>query len=158
MTLALKTSRGMYFEEFEVGASLTTASRTITEADIETFAELTGDNNLIHVDAEYAAKTQFGQRIAHGMLILSIATGLVVQTGVMEGTIIAFREVAKMKFSNPVFIGDAIHAILMVKEVKSFPRLGGGQIGFDFVVKNQDGKTNGKGEWRLLMMSDPDKG
>lgn len=156
MALALQTNRGMYFEEFEVGASLTTASRTITEADIDNFAELTGDNNLIHLDAEYAAKTQFGQRIAHGMLVLSIATGLVVQTGVMEGTIIAFREIAKMKFSSPVFIGDSIHAILTVNEAKSFPRLGGGQISFDFVIKNQANKINGKGEWRLLMMSDPE--
>src|SRR5512134_1781691 len=103
------TPRGMYFEEFQVGQVIYSAGRTITESDIVAFAGLSGDFNQMHVDAEYSARTPFGQRVAHGLLVLSIASGLAVQTGVMEGTVIAFREVNDWKFIKPVFIGDTIH-------------------------------------------------
>ena len=72
---------GLYFEEFSVGQKVTTVGRTISEADIFNFAGLTGDFNQIHTDAAFASKTQFGQRIAHGLLGLSIATGLIMRTG-----------------------------------------------------------------------------
>src|SRR5215210_7875646 len=106
--------RGMYFEEFAVGQRVRTSSRTITEADIVSFAGLSGDFNQIHIDAEYAKSTPYGQRIAHGLLVLSIASGLGVQTGIMEGTILAFREIIEWKFVAPVFIGDTLHVDLEV--------------------------------------------
>lgn len=90
--------RGMFFEEFATGQKVSTASRTVTEADIVGFAGLSGDFNMIHVDAAYAKTTPYGQRIAHGLCVLSIASGLAVQTGVMDGTILAFREIAEWKF------------------------------------------------------------
>src|SRR5437870_4163650 len=83
------TSKGKYFDEFEIGASYTTASRTVTEADIVNFAGVSGDFNPLHTDESFARTTPFGTRIAHGMLVASIATGLANQSGLFEGTTIA---------------------------------------------------------------------
>jgi acyl dehydratase len=96
----------------------------------------------------------FGQRIAHGMLVLSVATGLAARLGFIEGTALAFRELT-WKFSQPVFFGDTIYMKATCKETKPMPRLGGGVVKFDVRVANQDGKTVQRGEWQLLMASRP---
>ncbi|MCJ7657852.1 MAG: hypothetical protein MUO67_01745, partial [Anaerolineales bacterium] len=85
--------RGMFFEEFEVGLKIITPGRTVTEADIVNFAGLSGDFYQLHTDAEYGKTTPFGQRIAHGVLVMSIATGLTARTRALEGTALAFREI-----------------------------------------------------------------
>ena len=74
---------------------------------------LSGDFNQIHMDAEYSAMTPAGRRVAHGLLVASIVSGLAVQTGVMEGTVQFFREISEWKFIKPVFIGDTVHAEMM---------------------------------------------
>ena len=84
--------RGLTYEEFEQGAIYKTQARTITEADVVAFAGFSGDFNPIHVDAESAKNSPFGQRIAHGMLTVAISTGLANLTGLMEGTTIALME------------------------------------------------------------------
>jgi len=147
--------RGMYFEEFAAGQTVITPGRTVTEADVVAFAGLSGDFNQLHTDAEFAKTTPFGQRVAHGLCVLSIVSGLAVQTGVMEGTVLAFREVSEWKFSQPVFIGDTIHAELQVVETKPLPRLGGGLIAIALNVKNQKGETVHRGKWQVLMASRP---
>lgn len=147
------SNQGMYFEEFEVGQRITSPGRTITEADVVTFAGLSGDSNTIHTDAEYAKGTPFGQRVAHGLLGVSIVSGLAMRTGIMEGTVIAFREIKNWKFSLPVFIGDTIHVIMEVKEKKAMPRLGGGQILLSLDVRNQDDQTVMKGIWTVLVQN-----
>ena len=68
--------KGMFFSEYEIGQKFTTGRRTVTEADVVAFAGLSGDFNPLHTDAVFAAQTPFGQRIAHGMLVVSISTGL----------------------------------------------------------------------------------
>ena len=146
--------RGMYFEEFAVGLRITTTGRTITETDIVQFSGLSGDFNQIHTDAVFAAGTVFGRRVAHGLLVLSIVSGLVVQSGFMEGTIMAFREVESWKFSRPVFIGDTIHVMAEVTDTKALPRLGGGAITLKLIVHNQDGETVQSGTWIALIASD----
>ncbi len=148
--------RGMYMEEFEVGQQVITAGRTVTEADIVTFAGLSGDFNQIHTDAAFSEAAPFGQRVAHGLLGLSIASGLAVQTGIMEGTVMAFREINNWKFIKPIFIGDTIHVELEVTETKLMPRLGGGLIVIILDVKNQDGETIMKGSWKALIASRPE--
>lgn len=145
--------RGRYFEAFEVGQELVTAGRTITEADIVTFAGLSGDYNQIHTDAVYAARDTFEQRVAHGLLVQSIATGLTVRSGLIEGTVLAFRELS-CKFSLPIFIGDTIHVELEVKETKALPRLGGGNVTIKYKVVNQEGKTVQRGNWVMLVKSE----
>lgn len=149
------SKRGLYFEEFEIGKKFTTAGRTVTEADIVSFAGLSGDYNSIHTDAEFAKTTPFEKRVAHGLLILSIVSGLANQTGFIEGTVLAFREIKKWKFSRPVFIGDTVHAEIEVMQTKAFPRLGGGTVELEFKVKTQDGEITMKGFWNALIQSRP---
>ncbi|NPA06313.1 MAG: dehydratase [Chloroflexi bacterium] len=148
--------RGWYFEDFQVGQQIVTAGRTVTEADIVAFAGLSGDYNQIHTDAEFAARTPFGQRIAHGLLVMSIASGLAAQTGFTEGTVIAFREIKDWKFAKPVYIGDTIHVEITITETKLLRRLGGGSVTFRLDVKNQRDETVMRGTWVVLMASRPD--
>ena len=144
--------RGLYFEDFEIGQIMQTAARTITETDVVNFAGLSGDFNRIHTDAVYAAQDTFGQRVAHGLLVQSIATGLAVQSGIIEGTVIAFRELS-CKFSLPVFLGDTIHVKIEITDTKAFRRLGGGNITMKYSVMNQDDKIVQRGDWVMLIKS-----
>lgn len=146
---------GLYFEEFFVGQKVTTVGRTVTEYDINTFAGLSGDYNQIHTDAEFSRKTPIGQRIAHGILGLSIASGLAMRTGILEGTVIVFREIAEWKFVKPIFINDTIHVDLEVKETKALPRIGGGSVTITLEVKNQNDEVCHRGIWVVLVMSKP---
>jgi 3-hydroxybutyryl-CoA dehydratase len=146
---------GLYFEEFSVGQKVVTAGRTLGEGDIFTFAGLTGDFNEIHTNAEFSKKTQFGQRIAHGLLGLSIATGLIMRTGLLEGTVLAFREINEWKFVKPFLIGDTVYAELNVTETKALPRIGGGSITAAIVVKNQGDEICQRGSLNLLVLSKP---
>ncbi len=147
--------RGMYFDEFQPGQRILTPGRTVTEADIVSFAGLSGDYNQIHVDAAYSAQAPFGQRVAHGLLVMSIASGLAMQTGVMEGTVLAFREINEWKFIKPVFIGDTVHAQLEVKETKDLRRIGGGSVTIEISVLNQKDDLIMKGVWTVLIASRP---
>ena len=150
--------RGMYFEDFEIGQQIVTAGRTITEADIMAFAGLSGDFNQLHTDAEFARQTPFGQRIAHGLLVTSIASGLAAQTGILEGTTIAFREISEWKFSKPVFIGDTVHVVLEVVDLKPARRLGGGVVSIKVDVRNQRDESVMRGVWAVIMASRPANG
>ena len=145
---------GRYFEEFEVGEALETPARTITETDVVIFAGLSGDYNPLHTDAEFAKETMFGERIAHGMLGLSIVSGLAWRTGFMEGTADALISV-ETKFRNPVKFGDTIRAKFEVRQKKEMMRLGGGFVTFNVVVLNQRDETIQKGDWTVLIRSAP---
>lgn len=153
--VTIPAQRGLWFEEFEVGQQIVTPGRTITEGDIVAFAGLSGDYNQIHTNAEFATKTPFGKRVAHGLLGLSIASGLAMRTGVLEGTVIAFREISNWKFTNPVYIGDTIHAVLHIIETKAIARLGGGSLAIEITVRNQRDQVTMKGTWIALVASKP---
>ena len=146
---------GLYFEEFNVGEKLTTEKRTVTEDDIMTFARVSGDDNRIHTDPEFSKTTIFGKQVAHGLLGLAIASGLAWQTGILDGTVIAFREVKEWKFIKPVFIGDTISVDLETIETKALPRIGGGSVTITLEVKNQNEEVCHRGVWTVLMMSRP---
>jgi acyl dehydratase len=154
MELLKYKPRGLYFEEYEIGYKSVTTGRTITEGDIVRFAGLTGDFTQLHIDAAYSAVGPFGERIAHGLLVLSIALGLAVQTGMIEGTVIAFREL-DWKFSLPVMIGDTIRTQIEVVETKPLPRLGGGNVNMKVSVLNQEDKVVNRGHWQMLVQSEP---
>jgi len=157
MPSTLPVVRGLYFEEFEVGQSLTSAGRTVTETDVVRFAGISGDYNQLHTDAEFGKNTPFGARIAHGLLVLSIASGLAMRTGVLEGTAIAFREINNWKFIKPVYFGDTVHVVLNVVETKAIRRLNGGAVIIEIDVRNQKDETVMKGTWTTLVASKPPK-
>lgn len=152
----MEVSRGLYYEEFSDGEQVTTAGRTITEADVVNFAGLSGDYNSIHTDLAYTQSSFYKQRVAHGLLVLSIASGLAFRTGLIEGTVIAWRDIGDWRFSQPVFIGDTVHAELEVVDRKPMPRLGGGRVDLEVRVKNQDDKVVMNGRWGLLVLSKPE--
>ena len=146
---------GLYFEEFRVGQKVVTEKRTVMEEDIMTFARVSGDDNRIHTDPEFSKTTIFGRQVAHGLLGLAIASGLAWQTGILDGTVIAFREVKEWKFIKPVFIGDSIYVELETIETKALPRIGGGSVTITLEVKNQIEEVCHRGMWIVLMMSKP---
>ncbi|MCM3669349.1 MaoC family dehydratase N-terminal domain-containing protein [Mesobacillus maritimus] len=104
-----------YFEYFEIGERWKSRGRTITETDLVMFSALTGDYYPLHTDIEYAKNTPFKQRIAHGMLVLSFATGL---TKMDPDIIVANYGIDKLRFIKPVFIHDTIHVELEVLDLQ----------------------------------------
>jgi 3-hydroxybutyryl-CoA dehydratase len=87
--------------------------------------------------------------------VLSIVSGLAVQTGVMDRTVLAFREIAEWKFSRPVFFGDTVRCEMEVLSTKPFPRLGGGAVELALTVKNQKDESVMSGKWVVLIQSKP---
>jgi 3-hydroxybutyryl-CoA dehydratase len=144
----------MFFEDYAVGDAATSQTRTITEADIVAFAGISGDFNEIHVSETVSAAGAFGKRIAHGMLGLSVATGLAVQMGFMRDTVVAFRGL-EWEFVAPVLIGDTIHADVTVTELKAMTRLGIGKVSFKVDVRNQKDEVVQRGAWHLLVKQRP---
>jgi 3-hydroxybutyryl-CoA dehydratase len=129
----------LYFEDYELGSVAVSRGRTITESDIVNFAGLSGDFVELHMNEEYAKNGPFGRRIAHGALIFSISTGLMMQmTGDWEA-VVAFYGVDKLRFTAPVFIGDTVRVSRRVveKQLKNAER---GVVALENTVLNQDGK------------------
>jgi 3-hydroxybutyryl-CoA dehydratase len=144
---------GLPFEAFQVGQTITSDEITITAADVNAFAALTGDTNPIHLDAEYAASHAFGQRVAHGLLGLSVAIGLAWKVGFLEGTILALREIDRWKFSTPIYLNDRIRVRTTVSETKLVRRLGGGLVTFGVEILNQNDAVVQHGNWIVLVIS-----
>ncbi len=126
----------LYFEDFETGTTNTSRGRTVTEADIVNFAGVSGDFVELHMNEEYAKQGPFGRRIAHGLLVLSISSGLSVRMHDMSDTIIAFYGIDKLRFVKPTFIGDTVRVVKKVldKQVKE----AGGVLTFETQVVNQN--------------------
>jgi acyl dehydratase len=146
--------QGLFFEDLEPGRVIQSPGRTVTEADIVAFAALSGDFNPLHVDEVYARRTPFRGRIAHGMLVQSIAGGLVNQTGAFHQTIAALAEL-HIRYKAAVRAGDTIQARLVVTERESDPGHKRGWVHFDGVVSNQDGETVIESEWRTIVRRRP---
>jgi 3-hydroxybutyryl-CoA dehydratase len=130
---------GLYFEDFTLGHKSVSRTRTITEADIVNFAGLSGDFVELHMSESFAASGPFGKRIAHGLLVLSVSSGLMVQMGQTTDTVIAFYGIDRLRFTKPTFIGDTVHVEkeVIAKDQKGPDR---GVITFNTQVLNQHGE------------------
>ena len=146
---------GRYFEEFNTGDVIESPSRVVTAEDIDTFVRLTGDNNRLHTDDAFAQSQGFPRRIAHGALVLSVATGLAWQTGILEDTTRAFRGIADWKFTLPVHPGDAIRIRGTITELKAYPRMKSGAVSIGLTVLNDAGQTVCTGSLSMLMAMRP---
>ena len=133
--------RGLYWEEWEIGAGFESPARTVTEADIVMFAGLSGDYNPLHINEEYCKQTQFGGRIAHGPLVYAIAAGLIFQLHLYDDTLIAFLGFDSLKFTKPVKPGDTIHARLKVLEKRETSNRERGVMKRELKVLNQRGEV-----------------
>ncbi|MAG97606.1 MAG: MaoC/PaaZ C-terminal domain-containing protein [Alphaproteobacteria bacterium] len=141
---------GLYFEEFELGQTITTGTRTVTETDVTLFAGLSGDFNPLHCDAAFAAKSPFGERIAHGPLVLGMAIGLMSQQNLIDGTALALLNV-NWDFQGAVKLGDTIHALVTPLEKRPSAKPDRGIVKLGFEVRNHAGKTVQTGSATLLM-------
>ena len=146
--------RGLHFEDFEPGRAFHSASRTITEADVVAFAGLSGDFNPLHTDQTFAEKTPVGQRIAHGMLSLAVATGLANQMGIFEGTTVALMQ-QTIQYRGMVRFGDTIRVVMTVKTREDWKKPTVGKVVFDVPVLNQKDEPVVQSEWTLLMARRP---
>ncbi len=138
----------LYFEDFHLGQKFFSKARTVTEADVVNFAGLSWDHNELHTDAEYAGKTDFGERIAHGLLGLAIHSGLTYR--LTEGTLLAFLELT-WQFKMPIYIGDTIHVEQVVKELRDSSKKDRGILTFEKELINQRDEVVQTGTTTILL-------
>jgi acyl dehydratase len=136
----------LYFEDMPVEASWVSPRRTITEADVVAFAGVSGDFNPLHVDQVFAEKLTYGARIAHGNLVLAVASGLRQQMPIFRGSLRALLEYRSWKFQAPVFFGDTIIVVTTVIEARETKRPDQGVVIQRVDVVNQDNETVQTGE------------
>ena len=135
--------------DIELGDVFESVGRTVTEADVVSFAGLSGDFNPLHTDATFAAKTPFGQRIAHGMLAASISTGLGQTLGIFEGTTMALMS-QTFDYKAPVFFGDTIRLRLTVDSTRPSSKGGKGVVHMISEILKQDDTVAVSGSWTVL--------
>ena len=145
------------YQDLRPGMAFRSPGRTITEADIVAFAGMTGDYSELHTSDVYARASQFGRRVAHGMLGLAFAHGLMwPRTGELRETAIAFLGISDWKFVGPIFIGDTIfvdYRIAELRDSKSKPTQA--IATFDVELVNQDGQVVQRGRKALLVSKVP---
>jgi len=141
----------LYYEDLHVGYRFETPARTLTEADIVNFAGISGDYNPLHTDAVHAEGTIYGERIAHGLLILSVATGLRHRVGLFDGTLMGFLEIRSWRFVGPVRIGDTVHVVNEVTELRETSKPDRGIAVQRLEVLNQNGSVVQTGEFVTMM-------
>jgi acyl dehydratase len=147
---------GLWFEDFRIGEERLSPGRTITEADVMAFAGLSGDYSQVHTDEEFCRKTEFGTRIAHGLLGLAIAQGLSWRTNYTQGTGVATLAWDKWTFRKPIHFGDTVRARwrpIAKRESKSKPGMG---IVTEYVeLVNQAGEVVQHGEHVTMIRKRP---
>ncbi|HEU5264506.1 MAG TPA: MaoC/PaaZ C-terminal domain-containing protein [Gaiellaceae bacterium] len=141
----------LYFEDVEVGFRFETPSRTVTEADLVAFAGVSGDFNPLHTDAAFAAGTIYRERIAHGALVLSFATGLRQRVGLFDGTLLGLLEIRSWRFKAPVRIGDTIRVRNEVTELRRASKPDRGVMVQRVEVVNQGDEVVNDGEFVMLL-------
>ncbi|MHC6229161.1 MaoC/PaaZ C-terminal domain-containing protein [Arthrobacter sp. MMS24-T111] len=129
-----------YWDALVEGDRIDSPAITVTEAHLVQWAGLTGDWVSLHLDAEYAATTPFGQRIGHGPLTLAVGLGLMTQTGYFTN-VVAWLGLDEVRAVQPVFIGDTIHAEVTVRTARATKRPDAGIWTLDYTIVKQDGTT-----------------
>ncbi len=139
----------LFWEDMEEGVEHASTGRTVTEADVVNFAGLSGDFNNMHIDEEFAKKTVFKTRVAHGALVLSISTGL--WFTMPRLATVAFMGLEDWRFSGAVKPGDTIRITRKLVEKKEHKRPNMGFCIFEVNVHNQNDEVVQKGKWVILV-------
>ncbi len=139
----------LFYEDLNIGDEDQSTGRTVTEADVVSFAGLSGDFNNMHIDEEFAKKTVFGTRVAHGLCVLSIASGL--WFTMPRLATIAFMGLEDWRFSDAVKFGDTIRITRKLVEKREHKRPNMGFLIFEVNVYNQEDKIVQKGKWVILV-------
>ncbi|MBI4587384.1 MAG: MaoC family dehydratase N-terminal domain-containing protein [Candidatus Rokubacteria bacterium] len=146
----------LYFEDFKVGDRFSSPARTLNDAHFLFFAGLTGDNHPIHYDEEYARKTPFGARVAHGLLVMAMtAVGASPLSHRLEASMIAFVE-QECRFLKPVLIGDTVYPEFEV--VAREPKREQGLLRLGVKIRNQRGEVVLEGHHLYLLRCRPQAG
>jgi len=143
------TSLHLFFDDIQVGQQWESLGRTITQADINQFAGISGDFNPIHMDHEFAKTTPFRQPIAHGLLVLSAASGLTAFSPPMRT--LAFLGIRDWNLHSPVFFGDTIRVRTQVKFLEMKSRGRRGIVTWHRMIVNQDGKCVQEGNIQTMV-------
>jgi acyl dehydratase len=148
---------GYTYADLHVGLSFRSPGRTITDADLVAFAGLTGDYSELHTSDAYARASQFGRRVAHGMLGLAYAHGLMwPRTGELRATAIAFLGINDWKFTGPIFVGDTIFVNYRIAELRDSKSKPTQAIAiFDVEVVTDDDRIVQRGRKALLVSKVP---
>lgn len=145
----------LFLEDLHAGQSFVSPGRTITEADVVSFAAWTNDNNVVHTDAEYAKGTRYGQRIVHGMLGASLCLGLVARTGVFEGSSVALLGIDGWKFTAPVYMGDTVTCTVDILSARPTSDGKYGIVERTLTLRNQNGETVQSGRMDIMVLPKP---
>ena len=136
------------FDQLETGQSWTSPSRTITEADVVNFANMTGDQNPLHLNHEFARKTHYRQPVAHGLLGLSWVAGLGSNSPSVDT--VAFTNILNWEFTRPLFFGDTVHVeTTIVSKQKNAKRAG--RVVWQLQLVNQRGEVTQRGQFETLV-------
>lgn len=143
---------GKAFEEFRKGDYWLSPPRRLTRRDVEAFSRVSKDRHPLHLDPAYARRTLFKRTIAHGLLGLSMASGMLDGLGIIRKSIVAFVGLT-WSFRAPIYPGDRIHLKVRVSRKRRTERSDRGIVVFGAELLNQDGETVQEGEWTLLIHS-----
>ena len=151
--MTAKSQEPLGFNDVEVGDVWKSPARTVTEADVVNFAGLSADYNALHTDAEFAATTPHGGRIAHGMLVLAIASGLSTRLPLMKLLDPSILGLANLecRFTKPVKIGDTIHVVLSIAEKTPGRKPDRGTVAMRRTAVNQRGETVMESTWKIVV-------
>ena len=145
-------NNNLYYDDFEVGKEFTTRETTLSQKQVDQFAELTGDLNPLHINEEFAGKTIFGKRIAHGMLVMSLALGLWDGEDITRSSIIALVGLNNVSIKAPTFPNNKLHLVSRVlKKRLSSSRPGAGIVTFRDQMQNEKGDVVMEAERTLLL-------
>ena len=147
----------VFFDDLCVGQSFRTQARTVTEADIVNFAGLSGDYNAIHVDAAHAGQTIHGERIAHGLLVLAIASGLCTRLPLMRAmdkTLLGLVNL-QCRWTRPTRIGDTLHVVVEISALEASSKPDRGSVTMRRTAVNQNGDSVMESDWRLVLKRIP---
>lgn len=145
----------IWFEDFEPGAVLTSGARTITLADIDAYADLTGERHPVHMDEGFARAAGFRGRIAHGLFGVALMEGLKAELGCFERSVIASLGWDKIRFVAPLEPGDEVHLKLELVEKRESSKPGRGVAVERASLIKADGTVAASGEHTIILLRRP---
>lgn len=144
-------TRNFYYEDVDLGAEFTTATHTVTQENLQVFADVTRDRNPIHIDPEHCKTTEFGRPIAHGLYNLALMEGLKAELQLYETTSIASLGWDKVRFRAPVFVGDTVQVTVRFISKRLSSKPGRGIAAETVELRNQHGELVTSAEHTTLL-------